>query len=114
MLDSYVSYMIYGLYAIGVLSLVGSILTYLYLPQALKMVIPGIVNSFIALFKDTTLVLTIGLFDLLGTIQIIGTNAEWLGFHIEGYVFTAFIFWIFCFGMSRYSLHLEKKLHTGH
>ncbi len=84
------------------------------MPQALKMVIPGIVNSFIALFKDTTLVLTIGLFDLLGTIQIIGTNAEWLGFHIEGYVFTAFIFWIFCFGMSRYSLHLEKKLHTGH
>ena len=84
------------------------------MPQALKMVIPGIVNSFIALFKDTTLVLTIGLFDLLGTIQIIGTNADWLGFHIEGYVFTAFIFWIFCFGMSRYSMHLEKKLHTGH
>ena len=84
------------------------------MPQALKMVIPGIVNSFIALFKDTTLVLTIGLFDLLGTIQIIGTNADWLGFHIEGYVFTAFIFWTFCFGMSRYSMHLEKKLHTGH
>jgi general L-amino acid transport system permease protein len=84
------------------------------MPQALKMVIPGIVNSFIALFKDTTLVLTIGLFDLLGTIQIIGTNAEWLGFHIEGYVFTAFIFWIFCFSMSRYSMHLEKKLNTGH
>jgi len=84
------------------------------MPQALKMVIPGIVNSFIALFKDTTLVLTIGLFDLLGTIQIIGTNADWLGFHIEGYVFTAFIFWAFCFGMSRYSMHLEKKLHTGH
>ena len=84
------------------------------MPQALKMVIPGIVNSFIALFKDTTLVLTIGLFDLLGTIQIIGTNTDWLGFHIEGYVFTAFIFWIFCFGMSRYSMHLEKKLNTGH
>jgi len=84
------------------------------MPQALKMVIPGIVNLFIALFKDTTLVLTIGLFDLLGTIQIIGTNADWLGFHIEGYVFTAFIFWAFCFGMSRYSMHLEKKLHTGH
>ena len=84
------------------------------MPQALKMVIPGIVNTFIALFKDTTLVLTIGLFDLLGTIQIVGTNADWLGFHIEGYVFTAFIFWIFCFSMSRYSMHLEKKLHTGH
>ena len=84
------------------------------MPQALKMVIPGIVNSFIALFKDTTLVLTIGLFDLLGTIQMIGTNTDWLGFHIEGYVFTAFIFWIFCFSMSRYSMHLEKKLNTGH
>ena len=84
------------------------------MPQALKMVIPGIVNSFIALFKDTTLVLTIGLFDLLGTIQIIGTNTDWLGFHIEGYVFTAFVFWTFCFGMSRYSMHLEKKLNTVH
>ena len=84
------------------------------MPQALKMVIPGIVNTFIGLFKDTTLVLTIGLFDLLGTVQLIGSNADWLGFHIEGYVFTAFVFWIFCFGMSRYSQHLEKKLHTGH
>ncbi len=84
------------------------------MPQALKMVIPGIVNTFIGLFKDTTLVLTIGLFDLLGIIQLIGTNKDWLGFHIEGYVFTAFVFWVFCFGMSRYSQHLEKKLHTGH
>lgn len=84
------------------------------MPQALKMVIPGIVNTFIGLFKDTTLVLTIGLFDLLGTVQLIGSNAEWLGFQIEGYVFTAFVFWVFCFGMSRYSMHLEKKLHTGH
>jgi general L-amino acid transport system permease protein len=84
------------------------------MPQALKMVIPGIVNTFIGLFKDTTLVLTIGLFDLLGTAQLIGSNAEWLGFHIEGYVFVAFVFWCFCFSMSRYSQHLEKKLHTGH
>ncbi|HEY5646227.1 MAG TPA: amino acid ABC transporter permease [Pseudomonadales bacterium] len=84
------------------------------LPQALKMVIPGIVNTFIGLFKDTTLVLIIGLFDFLGMAQLAGTNPDWLGFAVEGYVFTAFGFWIFCFGMSRYSQHLERKLHTGH
>ena len=84
------------------------------LPQALKMVIPGIVNTFIGLFKDTTLVLIIGLFDFLGMVQLAGTNPDWLGFSVEGYVFTAFGFWIFCFGMSRYSQALERKLHTGH
>ncbi len=84
------------------------------LPQALKMVIPGIVNTFIGLFKDTTLVLIIGLFDLLGMVQSANTNPDWLGFSTEGYVFAAFGFWIFCFGMSRYSQYLERKLHTGH
>lgn len=84
------------------------------LPQALKLVIPGIVNSFIALLKDTTLVLIIGLFDFLGMIQSAGTNPDWLGFAVEGYVFAAFVFWVLCFGMSRYSQHLERKLHTGH
>jgi len=84
------------------------------LPQALKMVIPGIVNTFIGLFKDTTLVLIIGLFDFLGMIQLAGTNPDWLGFAVEGYVFAAFGFWVFCFSMSRYSQHLEKKLATGH
>jgi general L-amino acid transport system permease protein len=84
------------------------------LPQALKLVIPGIVNTFIGLFKDTTLVLVIGLFDFLGMVQLAGTNPDWLGFAVEGYVFVAAGFWVFCFGMSRYSQHLEKKLHTGH
>lgn len=84
------------------------------LPQALKIVIPGIVNNFIGLFKDTTLVLIIGLFDFLGMAQAASSNAHWIGFAIEGYVFTGFGFWIFCFGMSRYSQHLERKLHTGH
>ncbi len=83
------------------------------LPQALRLVIPGIVNTFIGLFKDTTLVLIIGLFDFLGMVQAAGTNPDWLGFAVEGYVFAAFGFWIFCFGMSRYSQRLEKKLHTG-
>jgi len=84
------------------------------LPQALKLVIPGIVNTFIALFKDTTLVLIIGLFDLLAMIQAGFTDPNWLGFSIEGYVFAALVFWVFCFGMSRYSQALEHKLHTGH
>lgn len=84
------------------------------MPQALKLVIPGIVNTFIGLFKDTTLVLIIGLFDFLGMTQAAGTNPDWLGFAVEGYVFTAFGFWIFCFSMSRYSQHLERRLSTGH
>ncbi len=84
------------------------------LPQALKLVIPGIVNTFIALFKDTSLVIIIGLFDLLNSIKQATTDPAWLGMATEGYVFAALIFWIFCFGMSRYSLHLERKLDTGH
>jgi general L-amino acid transport system permease protein len=84
------------------------------LPQALKMVIPGIVNTFIALFKDTTLVLIIGLFDILGTVQAAIVDPAWGRVAVEGYVFAAFCFWVFCFGMSRYSQGLEKKLHTGH
>jgi general L-amino acid transport system permease protein len=84
------------------------------LPQALKLVIPGIVNTFIALFKDTTLVLIIGLFDLLGIVQAALTDPNWLGFSIEGYVFAGFGYWIFCFGMSRYSQYIERKLETGH
>ncbi len=84
------------------------------LPQALKLVIPGIVNTFIALFKDTSLVLIIGLFDLLGSIQAANSDTNWLGFSTEGYVFAACVYWVFCFGMSRYSQWLERKLHTGH
>ncbi|MCB2263370.1 MAG: amino acid ABC transporter permease [Candidatus Thiosymbion ectosymbiont of Robbea hypermnestra] len=84
------------------------------LPQALKLVIPGIVNTFIALFKDTTLVLIIGLFDLLGKVQQAFNDPEWLGYSTEGYLFAGFIFWAFCFSMSRYSQALERSLHTGH
>jgi general L-amino acid transport system permease protein len=83
------------------------------LPQALKIVIPGIVNNFIGLFKDTTLVLVIGLFDFLGMAQAASSDAHWVGYSTEGYVFTGVGFWIFCFGMSRYSQRLERRLHTG-
>ena len=84
------------------------------LPQALKLVIPGIVNTFIALFKDTSLVIIIGLFDLLNSIKQATTDPAWLGMATEGYVFAALVYWIFCFGMSRYSMRLERKLDTGH
>ncbi|MGH6914401.1 MAG: ABC transporter permease subunit, partial [Geminicoccales bacterium] len=83
------------------------------LPQALRIVIPGIVNTFIGLFKDTTLVLIIGLFDLLGIVQAALTDPQWLGFAVEGYVFAGFGYWIFCFGMSRYSQRLERRLGVG-
>lgn len=84
------------------------------LPQALRHVIPGIVGSFIALFKDTTLVLIIGLFDFLGIVQAALTDPEWLGLAVEGYVFCAAVYWVFCFGMSRLSLRIESRGVPGH
>jgi general L-amino acid transport system permease protein len=86
------------------------------LPQALKLVIPGIVNSFVGLFKDTSLVLIIGLFDVLNTVQAGLTDAKWFAHSttLTGYVFAGFVFWIFCFGMSRYSQMVERRLATGH
>lgn len=83
------------------------------LPQALRLVIPGIVNVFIALFKDTSLVLIIGLFDLLGMVQAAVTNPQWLGYAVEGYVFAALVFWLFCYGMSVLSRRLERRLNVG-
>ena len=80
------------------------------LPQALRHVIPGIVGIFIALFKDTTLVLIIGLFDLLGIVQAAVSDPQWIGYNVEGYVFAGFGFWIFCFALSRISQFLERRL----
>jgi general L-amino acid transport system permease protein len=85
------------------------------LPQALKLVIPGIVNSFVGLFKDTSLVLIIGLFDVLGIVQLNLTDAKWFANStaMTGYVFAGFVFWVFCFGMSRYSQMIERRLAAG-
>jgi len=82
------------------------------MPQALKVSIPGIVNTFIGLFKDTTLVSVIGLLDPVGLLNPIRATAEWNGILWELYLFVAVFFWIFCFSMSRYSMYLEKKLKT--
>ncbi len=84
------------------------------MPQALKISIPGIVSTFIGLFKDTTLVSIIALLDPLGWAKLIQANAEWNGIIWELYGFIAFVFFIFCFSMSRYSMYLERKLQTGH
>jgi general L-amino acid transport system permease protein len=85
------------------------------LPQALKLVIPGIVGSFIGLFKDTSLVLIIGLFDLLGVVQKNMSDAKWYAptTVMTGYLFAGFVFWLFCFGMSRYSMSVERRLAAG-
>lgn len=86
------------------------------MPQALRLVIPGIVNSFIALFKDTSLVLIIGLFDLLGIVQqAVSSDTTWLSpsTPLTGYVFAGFVFWVFCFGMSRYAQRIERRLDEG-
>ena len=82
------------------------------LPQALKISIPGIVSTFIGLFKDTTLVSIIGLLDPLGLTNTIRADAAWNGVVWELYTFVAALFFIFCFAMSRYSMYLERKLQT--
>jgi len=85
------------------------------MPQALRMVIPSIVNTFIGLFKDTTLVMVVGLFDFLGSIQLNFSDATWATPQTAatGYVFAALIFWIICFSMSRYSVRVERRLNEG-
>jgi general L-amino acid transport system permease protein len=83
------------------------------LPQALRKVVPAIVNTWIGLFKDTTLVLIIGMFDLLGMVQAASTDPGWLGTSMEGYVFAGAVYWIFCFGLSRLSHRLEERSMTS-
>lgn len=89
---------------------------FIILPQALKHVIPGIVGSFISLFKDTSLVAIVGIFDLLLAIQNSSNNQDWKGPTTPetGYIVAAAIFWVFCFSMSRYSQYMERRLNTGH
>ena len=84
------------------------------LPQALKVAVPGIVSTFIGLFKDTTLVSIIGLFDVLGIRNSIENSPQWKGVFWELILFATVFFFICCFAMSRYSMYLERRLDTGH
>ncbi|WP_170403650.1 amino acid ABC transporter permease [Ruegeria arenilitoris] len=84
------------------------------MPQALKISIPGIVSTFIGIFKDTTLVSIIGLFDVIGLTNGIRADTAWNGVYWELFAFIGVLFFVVCFSMSRYSMYLERKLQTGH
>lgn len=91
-------------------------MTFIIMPQAIKLVIPGIVNTFIGMFKDTSLVSIINMFDLLGVVKNSFGDTTWLTpvTPLTGLIFAGFVFWLFCFGMSRYSGFIERRLDTGH
>ncbi len=83
---------------------------FIVLPQALRHVMPGIVNNVVDLFKDTTLVTIIGLFDILGAVNQAIKDPAWLGLAHEGYVFTMVVFFVCCFAMSSYARRMERRL----
>ena len=85
------------------------------LPQALRLVIPGIVNTFIGLFKDTTLVMIVAIFDFLGQLRAAFADPNWSTpvTLFTGFAFAGLVYFFFCFGMSRYSLFVERRLSTG-
>ncbi|MET0746812.1 MAG: amino acid ABC transporter permease [Rhizobium sp.] len=91
-------------------------MTFIIMPQAIKLVIPGIVNTFIGMFKDTSLVSIINMYDLLGIVKASFGDSRWLTpvTPLTGLIFAGFVFWLFCFGMSRYSYFMERHLDTGH
>ncbi|HET7527693.1 MAG TPA: ABC transporter permease subunit, partial [Burkholderiaceae bacterium] len=83
------------------------------LPQALRLVVPAIVNSFISTFKDTSLVTIVSLYDLTGALQLALGDADWRKFFLEGQLFVAAIYFVFCIALSRYSRWVEGYLNTG-
>jgi general L-amino acid transport system permease protein len=84
------------------------------LPQALATVVPGLMNNFISIFKDTSLVTIVSLYELTGSLGLaLNSDADWRPYKIEGYLFIAAIYFAFCFSMSRYSLWVEKQVNKG-
>jgi general L-amino acid transport system permease protein len=86
---------------------------FIVLPQALRISLPALANEFIALSKNTTLVLIVSLFDLLGIVHAASADPKWVGYNVEGYAFAGTIFWFACFAMSRWSASLERRLGTA-
>jgi general L-amino acid transport system permease protein len=86
---------------------------FIVLPQALSLVIPPMVNSFIATFKDTSLVIIIGLFDLFGSARMAANDPQWRPFYVEGLLFIALIYFVFCFSLATYSRYLERLARRG-
>lgn len=89
-------------------------MTFIIMPQALKLMIPNIVGNFMGLLKDTTLVSIIGLYDILLMAKASGQDTKWLGLHTEPFLFTAAVFFVICFCMSKYSQHLERTIGGGY
>ena len=83
---------------------------FIVLPQAMRIMVPGIINTVVDLFKDTTLLTIIGLFDLLGMVEQALKDPAWLGFATEGYVFSAMVFFACCYTMSAYGRSMERRL----
>jgi general L-amino acid transport system permease protein len=86
---------------------------FIVLPQALRIIVPGIINTVVDLFKDTTLLTIISLFDLLGMVEQALKDPAWLGFATEGYVFSAMVFFVCCYAMSAYGRSVERRLAKG-
>lgn len=88
--------------------------TKIVLPQALAMVVPSIMNNFISIFKDTSLVTIVSMYELTGALSLaLNSDVEWRPFKIEAYLFITLVYFVFCFAMSRYSLWVEKQLSTS-
>ncbi|MDM0035492.1 amino acid ABC transporter permease [Variovorax sp. J22P271] len=85
------------------------------LPQALRLVVPALTNNVVGTLKDTSLVTVVGLFELTGALGLaLGGDPTWRPFYLEGYLFIAAVYWVLCFGLSRYSGWLERRLSSGH
>jgi len=84
------------------------------LPQALRLVVPALTNNVVGTLKDTSLVTVVGLFELTGALGLaLGGDPTWRPFYLEGYLFLALVYWVMCFGLSRYSAWLERRLAAG-
>jgi general L-amino acid transport system permease protein len=84
------------------------------LPQALRLVVPALTNTVVGTLKDTSLVTVVGLFELTGALGLaLGGDPTWRPFYLEGYLFIAGVYWAMCFGLSRYSAWLERRLAAG-